>query len=170
MHNFIQFVSYIAIRSHLILIDINKMYVISFCYQSPLVAFSCYTVNIHWEKWLMRCDTKRAIWWNLYNKHISIFCIEYMSTFFARCRITNDSRKTKRFSPFARYMLINLVPKLNFVWIVSCSWNNHIILLMLEAENVQLLWHWLMYTCMNNIHSKAFIYQTSIVQILVNTT
>ena len=34
-----------------------------------LVAFSCYTVNIHLEKWVMRCDTKRAIWWNLYNKH-----------------------------------------------------------------------------------------------------
>ena len=32
-----------------------------------LVAFPCYTVNIHLEKWVMRCDTKRAIWWDLYN-------------------------------------------------------------------------------------------------------
>ena len=37
-----------------------------------LLAFSCYTVNIHLEKWLMMCDTKRAIWWDSYNKHIYI--------------------------------------------------------------------------------------------------
>ena len=43
---------------------------------------SFYMVNIHLEKWLMRCDTKRAIWWDLYNKHISIFCIKHMSTIF----------------------------------------------------------------------------------------
>ena len=47
-----------------------------------LVAFSCYTVNIHLEKWLMGCDTNRAIWWDLYNKHISIFCIQPMSYIF----------------------------------------------------------------------------------------
>ena len=45
-----------------------------------LVAISCYTVNIHWEKWLIRCDTKRAIWLDLYNKYLSILCINYMST------------------------------------------------------------------------------------------
>ena len=45
-----------------------------------LVAFSCYTVNTYVEKWLMRCDTKRAILWDLYNKHISTFCIKNMST------------------------------------------------------------------------------------------
>ena len=47
-----------------------------------LVAFYCFTVNIHLEKWLMRCDTKRAIWWDLCNKHIFIFCIKNMSTIF----------------------------------------------------------------------------------------
>ena len=49
---------------------------------SNLVAFLRYTVNIHLEKGLMRRDTKRAIWWDLYNKHISIFCIKHMSTTF----------------------------------------------------------------------------------------
>ena len=29
-------------------------------------------VNIHLEKLLMSSDTKRAIWWDLYNKHIYI--------------------------------------------------------------------------------------------------
>ena len=52
-----------------------------------LVAFSCYTVNIHLEKWLMRCDTKRAIWWDLYNKHISIFYIKHMSTIFRTLQV-----------------------------------------------------------------------------------
>ena len=47
-----------------------------------LVAFLRYTVNIHLEKGLMRCDTKRAIWWDLYNKHISIFRIKHMSAIF----------------------------------------------------------------------------------------
>ena len=37
-------------------------------------------------------------------------------------------------------MLLNLVPKFNFVWIVSCSWNNHTtLLLMFVAEKVLLL-------------------------------
>ena len=39
-------------------------------------------------------------------------CIRVPS--FARCRLTNDGRKTKRFSPFARWMLLNLVTKLKF--------------------------------------------------------
>ena len=52
-----------------------------------LVAFSCYPVNIHLEKWLMGCDTKRAIWWDLYNKHISIFRIKYMSTIFRTLQV-----------------------------------------------------------------------------------
>ena len=50
--------------------------------QPNLVAISYYTVKIHLEKWLMRCDTKRAIWWDLYNKHISIFGIKHMNTIF----------------------------------------------------------------------------------------
>ena len=59
---------------------------------------------------------------------------------FARCRLTNDSRKPKVFSHFGRQMLLNLVPKCDFVWIVSCSWSNHIILLlMFVAEKVLLL-------------------------------
>ena len=41
-----------------------------------LVSFSTYTVNIQFEKWLIRRDTMRAIWRDLYKKHISIFCIK----------------------------------------------------------------------------------------------
>ena len=52
-----------------------------------LVAFLRYTVNIHLEKWLMRCDTKRAIWWDLYNKHMIIFCIKHMSTIFRTLQV-----------------------------------------------------------------------------------
>ena len=43
--------------------------------QPNLVAFLRYTVNINWEKGLMRCDTKRTNWTDLYNKYISIFYI-----------------------------------------------------------------------------------------------
>ena len=52
-----------------------------------LVAFSYYTVNIHLEKWLMRYDTKRAIWWDLYNKHILIFCIKHKNTIFRTLQV-----------------------------------------------------------------------------------
>ena len=57
------------------------------CLLPNLVTFSCYTVNILLEKWLMRCDTKRAIWWDLYNKHISIFCIKHMGTIFRTLQV-----------------------------------------------------------------------------------
>ena len=104
-----------------------------------LVAFLCYTVNIHLVKWLMRCDTKRAIWWDLYNKHTSIFCIKHMSTIFRTLQV--NKWKTKRFSHFARKMPLNLVPKFDFVWIVSCSWSYHtILLLMFVAEKLLLFW------------------------------
>ena len=36
-------------------------------------------------------------------------------------------------------MLLNLVPKFDFVWIVYCSWSNHTKLLMFVAEKVLLL-------------------------------
>ena len=52
-----------------------------------LVAFLCNTVNIHLEKWLMGCNTKRAIWWDLFNTHISIFCIKHMSTIFRTLQV-----------------------------------------------------------------------------------
>ena len=65
---------------------IKKICKISFLLPN-IVAFSSYTVNIHLEKWLMRCDTKRAIWWDLYNKHISIFCIKHMTTIFRTLQV-----------------------------------------------------------------------------------
>ena len=74
--NYAQIHYNIAIRSYLMIENICK---ISFLLPN-LVAFSCYTVNIHLEKRLMGCDTTRAMWWNLYKKHISIFCIEHLST------------------------------------------------------------------------------------------
>ena len=58
------------------------------------VAFSCYTVNIDLEKWLIRYDTKSAIWWGLYSKHISIFCIKHMSVN-VRTLQTNDKWQSK---------------------------------------------------------------------------
>ena len=52
-----------------------------------LVAFSCYTVKIHLVKWLIRCDTKRANWWDVYKTHISIFCIKHMSSIFRTLQV-----------------------------------------------------------------------------------
>ena len=54
-----------------------------------LVAFFCYTVNFHLEKWLMRCDTNRAIWSDLYNKHIIIYL--YMTSYVYIILIMIDS-------------------------------------------------------------------------------
>ena len=73
----------IAIIIHMHIKNICK---ISFLLPN-LVAFLRYTINIHLEKGLMRCDTKRAIWWDLYNKHISIFCIKYMGTIFRMLQV-----------------------------------------------------------------------------------
>ena len=57
-----------------------------------VVAFSCYTVNIHLEKWLMRGDTKRAIWWDLYKKKKNLyFPSNIWVPSFPRCTLTNDS-------------------------------------------------------------------------------
>ena len=55
--------------------------------QPNLVAVLRYTVNIHLEKGLMRYDTKRVIWWDLYNKYISIFCIKHMSSIFRTLQV-----------------------------------------------------------------------------------
>ena len=52
-----------------------------------LVGCLRYTVNIHLEKGLMRCNAKRAIWWDLYNKHIAIFCIKHMSAIFRTLQV-----------------------------------------------------------------------------------
>ena len=67
-----------------------------------LVAFSSYMVNIHFEKWLIRCDTKRAIWWDLYNKHISIFCIKHMSIIFRTLRVNKWQSKHQTFFSFCK--------------------------------------------------------------------
>ena len=105
-----------------------------------LVAFSCYTVHIHLEKWLMRCDTKRAIWWNLYNKHISIFCIKHLSTIFRTLQVNKWQSKKQTFFSFCEINATKSGTKIDFIWIVSCSWSNHIILLLIfVAEKVLLL-------------------------------
>ena len=45
---------------------INHLMILKICVNlillPNLVAFSCYSANLHLEKWFMRCDTKRAIW------------------------------------------------------------------------------------------------------------
>ena len=58
-----------------------------------LVAFSCYTVNIHLEKWLIRCDT---------NKRTSIFCIKYMSTIFRKLQVNKWQSKKQTFFSFCK--------------------------------------------------------------------
>ena len=87
----------IAIR---VTLSYSKIRKISFLVPN-LVAFSCYAGNIHLEKCLMKCDTKRAIRWHLCNKHTSTLASYTWVPSFARCRLTNNSRKTKRFSPFS---------------------------------------------------------------------
>ena len=64
----------------------KDMWKISFLLPN-LVAFLRYTINIHLKKWLLRCDTKRAIWWDLCSKYISIFCSKHMSTIFCTLRV-----------------------------------------------------------------------------------
>ena len=61
-------------------------------------------VNIHLEKWLIRCDsdTKRAIWWDLYKKHISIFCIKHMSTIFCTLQVNKWQWKEQMFFSFSK--------------------------------------------------------------------
>ena len=52
-----------------------------------LVASSSYTINIHLEKSLMKYGTKRAILWDLYKKHTSIFYIKHMSAIFRTLQV-----------------------------------------------------------------------------------
>ena len=86
----------IAKRSHLM---IKKICQIS-CLLPDLVAFSCYTVNIHLEKLLMRYDTKRAIWWDYYNRHMSIFYTKHMSTIFRTLQVNKWWSKNQTFFSF----------------------------------------------------------------------
>ena len=79
-----------------------------------LVAFLCYTVNIHLEKWLMRCDTKRAIWWDLYNKHLSIFCIKHMSTIFRTLQVNKFYSKNQMFFSFCEINATKFGTKIRF--------------------------------------------------------
>ena len=48
----------------------------------------------------MRCDTKRAICWDLYNKHISIFCVKHMSTIFRTLQVNKWRPKNQTFFSF----------------------------------------------------------------------
>ena len=63
-----------TINSHMVIY--NSVYKLIFG-SKILVAFYCYTVNIHLDKWLIRCDAKHAISWDLYIKHISTLCIKH---------------------------------------------------------------------------------------------
>ena len=108
-------------------------------------------VNIHLEKWLMRCDTKRAIWWNLYNKHISIFHIKHMSTIFRTLQVNNDSWKTKRSCPFARWMLLNLVAKVKFYTL------SYIIIWLLIMIIVDFCMIWFHFDCIRQLKKSCCI-------------
>ena len=88
----------IAIRSHFM---ISKFVWIKLLVPN-LAPFSCYTVHIHLEKYLMRCDTERAIWWDLYNKHISIFCIKHISSIFRTLQVNKWHSKNQTFYLFCQ--------------------------------------------------------------------
>ena len=109
-----------------------------------LVAFSCYTVNIHLEKWLIRCDTKRAIWWDLYNKCISIFCIKHMSTIFRTLQLNKWYSKNQTFLSFCEINATKFGTKIKFHLISfelyhAVEIDHTILLLMFVAEKVLLL-------------------------------
>ena len=104
-----------------------------------VVAFSCYTVNIHLEKWLMRCDTKRTIWWDLYNKHIYILhqTHEYHLSHAAGWQIIVENQTL--FS-FCETNAAKFGTKNEISHKIIMQWKNHtILLLMLVAEKVLLL-------------------------------
>ena len=120
-----------------------------FHFSTKFSIISCYTVNIHLEKWLMRRDTKRAIWWDLYNKQISIFCIKNMSTIF---RTLHVNKWSKRFSHFARWMLLNLLAKINFthyyILLYGFLWLYHYDYSWFMYD---LIWFWLYHAVEENI-------------------
>ena len=88
------------------------------------------------EVWYQACDLMRFI----QQTHIYILHQIYEYHFSHAARLINDSRKTKRFSPLVRWMLLNLVPEIKFHLDLSCSWSNRtILLLMFVAEKVLLL-------------------------------
>ena len=109
-----------------------------------LVAFSCYTVNIHLEKWLIRCDTKRAIWWDLYNKYISIFCIKHMNTIYRTLQVNKWWSKKQTFFSFCEINATKFGTKIKFHLISfglyhAVEIDHTILLLMFVAEKVLLL-------------------------------
>ena len=108
-----------------------------------LVAFSYYTANIHLEKWLMRCDTKRAIWWDLYNKYISIFCIKHMSTIFRTLQVNEWWSKKQTFFSFCKINATKFGTKIKFHLISfglyhAVEIDHTILLLVFVAEKVLL--------------------------------
>ena len=109
-----------------------------------LVAFSCYTVNIHLEKWLMRYDTKRAIWWNLCNKYIFIFCIKHMSTIFRTLQVNEWWSKKQMFFSYCETNATKFGTKIKFHLILfglyhAVEIDHTILLLEFVAEKVLLL-------------------------------
>ena len=50
----------------------------------------------------MKYDTKRAIWWDLYNKHISIFWIKHMSTIFRTLQVNKWQSKNQTYFSFCK--------------------------------------------------------------------
>ena len=77
-----------------------QKYLYNFIFATKFSSFFCYTVNIYLEKWLIRCDTNHAIWWYLYNKHISIFCIKHRSSIFRTLQVKKWKLKNHTFLSF----------------------------------------------------------------------
>ena len=108
--------------------------------QPNLIVSLCYTVNILWKRdsWGVIPSVRFG---EIFTTNTYLyFASNIWVPSFARCRLTNDGRKTKRFSHFEKWMLLDLVPIFDFVWIVSCSWSNPTTLLLIfVAKKVPLL-------------------------------
>ena len=66
---------------------------------------------------------------------------------FARCRLTNDIRKTKCISPFARKMVLNLVAKIKFY-----TSNGYIIMIIVDSCMI-----WFHFECIMQLKKSYYI-------------
>ena len=64
----------------------------------------------------MRCDTNRAIWWDLYNKHI--FCIKHMTSIFRTLQVNKWWLKNQTFLSFYEIIATNFGSKNTFLHII----------------------------------------------------
>ena len=138
-----------------------------------LVAFSFNAGSIHLGKYSMRCDTKRAIWWDVFNKHISIVCIKDMSTIFGTLQINKWWSEKQTFFSFCEinatkfgskneisYTIINNYMTSYGYVIVDYSWFMYNLVsfgLYLLLLVTSLTAHWNLNLNSTQLNSKVFI-------------